>query len=236
MKDNRSRFIYIILYLFSLIFFNSAFAATNEKDISEQITQILNSRNQNEYGDAVRQQVRLLTPQTKLAGICPNPVLTVPASHRLTGKRSVLAKCDNKRWFIQIDVSAEGRYWVTAHPLAAGHSLSAQDIQQRTGSLAQLPAGTLFRADEIVGGILTHPLEAGEPLVKNQLRQRWLATTGKMVEVMSAGEDFQIRVKGKAMNNAAVNQSLKVRMKSGQIVTGTMTAEGIVRVNSKTGL
>lgn len=236
MPDISLPFIYIFIYLIALIGFNPARAATNEKDIRAKISEILNNRNQTEYGSAVRQQVMLLTPPAKLAGICVNPALIVPESRRLTGKRSVLAKCADKRFFIQIALTAEGRYWVAARHLSGGHTLTRQDIQPRTGNLAPLPAGTLFQADRIVGAMLTRPVEAGEPLVKSQLRPRWLATTGTRVEVMMAGEDFQIRAPGKAMNNAALNQPLKVRMKSGQTVTGTLIAAGVVRINSNTGL
>ncbi len=53
---------------------------------------------------------------------------------------------------------------------------------------------------------------------------------GQSVQVSARGEGFAIQNTGKALNNAAVNDALQVRMDSGQIVNGRLMADGSVQV------
>lgn len=227
------RFTYILLALFLLFSVNKISAGPVEMKLSARITEILNLRLKKEYGDAISQHITILTPAEKLAQLCPQPELTVPHNNRLTGNLSIAVRCGNQRRFIQVKVEAEGEYWVAARLLQPRQAITRADIKPHYGPLENIASGTLFRVDQILGRVTTRLVNEGQPLVKSQLRQQWQVTTGKEVEVIAGGEGFRIRSKGKAMNNAAVHQSLKVRMKSGQIVSGILTPQGSVRLDSK---
>lgn len=203
------------------------------KMINEKIDQVLAARAKQKYGDAVQQHATLLTPAEKLAGLCATPALRVPESIRLTGNRTVLAQCGTRRTFIQIRVEAEGSYWITTRALQAGQPITERDVRPFRGSLSHVPSATIFTNEPVIDAIPTRILQAGDLLVKNQLRQHWLAVTGKSVDVISNGAGFEIRAQGKAMANAAAGHPLNVRMKSGRIVSGIMSADGAVRISEQ---
>jgi flagella basal body P-ring formation protein FlgA len=60
--------------------------------------------------------------------------------------------------------------------------------------------------------------------VPNAVRQ------GQDVPVVSVGPGFRVSSEGRAMNNAAPGDSVRVRMPNGQVVTGTAQAGGTVEV------
>ncbi|POC77778.1 flagellar biosynthesis protein FlgA, partial [Vibrio vulnificus] len=49
-------------------------------------------------------------------------------------------------------------------------------------------------------------------------------------QVNAQGEGFSISGAGKAMNNAAAEDSVRVRMASGQIVSGVVGDDGAIRI------
>ncbi|MNF10643.1 Flagella basal body P-ring formation protein FlgA precursor [compost metagenome] len=53
---------------------------------------------------------------------------------------------------------------------------------------------------------------------------------GQPVQVMAQGNGFNISGSGKAMNNAAAEDSVRVRMASGQIISGIASDDGSIRV------
>lgn len=63
------------------------------------------------------------------------------------------------------------------------------------------------------------------------LRQAWRVKAGQRVMVVANGEGFSVNSEGQALNNAAVSQSARVRMSSGQIVSGIVGADGNILIN-----
>jgi len=49
--------------------------------------------------------------------------------------------------------------------------------------------------------------------------------------VIASGEGFSVNSEGKALNNAAVAQNARVRMISGQVVSGTVDSDGNILIN-----
>ncbi|WLI76348.1 flagellar basal body P-ring formation chaperone FlgA [Kosakonia sp. H02] len=176
--------------------------------------------------------IRIVTPQAKLAGLCPAPDLRLSGHPvRLTGNRSVIAKCGNKQQFIQIKVSATGQYWIAAHTLTPGQVVREGDIQAVTGELDKLPAGLLLDVRKIIGSTPTRIIRPGQPLSDNQLRRRWAVVANRDVEIVAPGDGFLIHAKGKALDNAAQDESVRIRTRTGRVVTATVVAEGTVSIN-----
>ncbi len=59
----------------------------------------------------------------------------------------------------------------------------------------------------------------------------WRVKAGQRVQVIANGEGFSVNAEGQAMNNAAVAQNARVRMTSGQIVSGTVDSDGNILIN-----
>ena len=51
------------------------------------------------------------------------------------------------------------------------------------------------------------------------------------VNVIASGDGFSANAEGQALNNAAVVQNARVRMVSGQVVSGVVDADGNILIN-----
>lgn len=54
---------------------------------------------------------------------------------------------------------------------------------------------------------------------------------GQRVNVIASGDGFSANAEGQALNNAAVAQNARVRMISGQVVSGVVDADGNILIN-----
>ncbi|EMN5545692.1 flagellar basal body P-ring formation protein FlgA [Enterobacter cloacae] len=184
-------------------------------------------------GEVVRTVALLATP-AQLSAVCDNPELSlVGHDSRLTGKRTVLAQCGARRHFLPVRISAQGTWWVASQSLPGGAIVQRSDIEPVTGTLDHQPSGLIFNADAIIGQRLTRAIDAGKPLLENQLRQQWRLRAGQTVDLVTAGSGFRIRSQGKALNNAAVDDVLKVKTTGGRTVSGKVAADGQVMIISQ---
>lgn len=216
----------ILLLLFFIPFTTSA--QIDNDSLIQKINALLNGDSR-ETG-VVRRATLLSTAEKRMA-LCDEPRLSLSGAQRLTGNRTVVAQCGNKKHFIQIRVEAEGRWWVAARDLKAGSMLNTQDIVPRSGPLANLPGDVMTQLGSIEGAVLTRAVRAGQPLTQNQLRKSWRVSRGEEVDVIAWGDGFHIYAKGKALDNAAVDEAVRVRMKTGQLVSGSVNKDGSVRIN-----
>jgi len=180
--------------------------------------------------DVVRNPELLASPK-QIAAVCENPTLTIAGNDsRLTGKRTVIARCGNRKHFLPVLVHATGTWWVASQSLPGGAIVQRSDIEPQSGSLGNLPTGVIFNPNEIIGQRLTRAVTAGKPLLQNQLRQQWRLHAGQQVDLVTTGDGFRIRGQGKALNNAAVNDMLKVRTANGQTLSGKVADDGQVEI------
>ena len=68
-------------------------------------------------------------------------------------------------------------------------------------------------------------------LGRGMLRQAWRIKAGQRVLVIANGDGFRVNAEGKALNNAAVAQNARVRMISGQVVSGIVDSDGNILIN-----
>lgn len=221
-----------------LIFCLTASAATGAspsvETLKTQITALVNTHSERPSDNAIVRTIKILTPVEQLTTLCAAPELSVAGNNlRLTGNKSIIAQCGNKRKFIQISVQAQGTWWTARNGIKPGSVIGEHDIVPRTGSLERLPAGLIFDRNSIVGQTATRTINKGQPVVENQLRKGWAVVSGQEVDVLATGEGFQIRAKAKALDSAAAGQPVRISTRTGQIVTGLVTPDGKVNINLK---
>jgi flagella basal body P-ring formation protein FlgA len=85
--------------------------------------------------------------------------------------------------------------------------------------------------DQVVGKTLTRSLVAGAPLTLNSIRQTSVIKSGDRVRVLMVGKNFSVSGEGVAMSSAAAGDQVKVRMGSGQSVSGLAVRAGVVQIN-----
>ena len=224
----------VLSLIFCLLSFDAIAATLSAETLKTQITALVNSHNERPADSAIIRSIKILTPAEQLTSLCATPELSIAGNNRrLTGNKSIIAQCGNKRKFIQISVQAQGTWWTARHGIKPGSVIEANDIEPRTGSLDRLPAGLIFDRENIVGQTATRTINKGQAVVENQLRKGWSVVSGQEVDVLATGEGFQIRIKAKALDSAAAGQPVRLSTRSGQIVTGMVAPDGKVHINLK---
>ncbi|MBH1961391.1 MAG: flagellar basal body P-ring formation protein FlgA [Rhodocyclales bacterium] len=159
--------------------------------------------------------------------------VTMDTTARAWGKTHVNVRCtsDNPwRIYVPVEIHVLTSYVVSTRPLSAGQLISATDIALHPGDLAEMPQGTLTDLAQALGQLSRVSLPANRPLRADMLRQPQIITQGQNVKINSGGVGFQVSSDGRALNNAATGQLVRVRLASGQTVSGVAQANGTVTV------
>lgn len=222
MKRNDTLTLALGLLFMSQTLTHQAMAA----DLSVQVNQFFRQQ----YPDKNNQiNVIIKTPQSQWPQ-CEMPEITLPANARPWGNISLSVRCEGLRRFIQTQVQVSGQYVVAARQLTAGAKITPQDIEMKQGRLDTLSPGALLEPSFAQGAVSLRQINAGQPLTRNMLRRLWIVKAGQDVQVLAQGDGFNVNGSGKAMNNAAVQDNVRVRMASGQIVSGTVSDDGIIKI------
>lgn len=112
-----------------------------------------------------------------------------------------------------------------------GGKLTPANVTLKRGRLDQLPPRTVLDIRQIQDAVSLRDLAPGQPVQLTMIRQAWRVKAGQRVQVIANGEGFSVNAEGQAMNNAAVAQNARVRMTSGQIVSGTVDSDGNILIN-----
>jgi len=162
---------------------------------------------------------------------CDQPSFSVVGFTKLWGNVNVLARCANEKRYLQVAVQATGNYVVAAGPIARGSVLQTNSVTLKRGRLDQLPPRTMLDINQAQDAVSLRDVAPGQPIQISMLRQAWRVKAGQQVMVVANGDGFRINSEGKALNNAAVAQNARVRMSSGQVVSGTVDSDGNILIN-----
>lgn len=180
------------------------------------------------FSDEVSVTVR--TPPN-LYPSCEQPSFTLTGTTKLWGNVNVLARCANEKRYLQVAVQATGNYVVAAAPIARGSVLQASSVTLKRGRLDQLPPRTMLDINQAQDAVSLRDMAPGQAIQLSMLRKAWRVKAGQQVMVVANGDGFSINSEGKALNNAAVAQNARVRMSSGQVVSGTVDSDGNILIN-----
>lgn len=164
---------------------------------------------------------------------CSEPEAFLPAGSRLWGAATVGVRCRKPAsWTVYVPVSIKvmASVVVAAKSLPHGQVIGQADILTRTEDITQLPGNILNDPLQAIGKTLAGSVPSGYPLRADALRSPLAVTQGQIVKVVAQGRGFRVSSEGKALANATEGQTVTVRTSSGQIVSGTARAGGIVEV------
>lgn len=176
-------------------------------------------------------QIGIDTPLSGDFPACDALEAFLPAGASLRGRVSVGVRCQvEPRWirYVQAHIAVIGAYHAAAKQIDAGHILTAADTVVLKADMATLPASVVVDARQLVGQVALNRIAEGAPVRREQLRGASLVQQGQIVKVVSRGAGFVVTTEGKAMTTAAAGALVQVRMPSGQLFSGTLSAEGIV--------
>ncbi len=173
-----------------------------------------------------------LDPRAQL-GPCQSFEPFVPAGGRLWGKSTLGIRClAPSTWtiYVPVHISINGNYLVSTRAMPAGQLVGSADIALRNGDLCRLPENTLNDPAQAIGKTVKNSFSAGQPLRSDLLIAPWAVQQGQRVKTLSNGSGFSVSSEGKALNNAIAGQIVQVRTPSGQTISGTAHAGGIVEI------
>lgn len=142
---------------------------------------------------------------------------------RSIGRTTVGVRClAPQRWtvYLSAQVSVTGQYVVTRGPLRARQEISADDLLLREGDLGALPADVATDPQALVGFRAVSGIAAGAPLRAGLLRPPLVVQQGQPTRLLMSGPGFTVQSEGQAMANASRGDRVRVKTRSGQIVSG----------------
>lgn len=162
---------------------------------------------------------------------CESPDFSTPGNSRLWGNMSVMMRCGNDKRFIQVQVGAVGNYVVATRSLPRGSTMNAQSVALKRGRLDSLPTQVLTLTDQAINAVTLRDITPDMPLTRSMIRLPWRVKAGQQVRVIANGDGFSVNSEGRALNNVATGQHARVRMDSGQIVSGLVDSDGNILIN-----
>ncbi|OJW91280.1 flagellar basal body P-ring formation chaperone FlgA [Thiobacillus sp. 65-1402] len=166
--------------------------------------------------------IQVKAPRTALPA-CSALDAFQPAGSRSIGKISVGVRClAPAQWtvYLPAQVRVIGPYAVTRQPLPTNHVLTAADIVLREGDLGSLPADVVTDADAMLGYRAVSGLAAGAPLRSALLRPPLAVQQGQVTRLVLNGPGFSVQSEGQALANAGRGDRVRVKTRSGQVISG----------------
>ena len=120
---------------------------------------------------------------------------------------------------------------VAARDLAPGHVLQAGDWKWQTLDLAKLPAEVIESEQSAQNKEIVRNISSGRPLQLNDLRAITVIKTGDQVKLNIMGQGFSIDASAVALTQAAVGDTVRVRLPEGRVLQGVAVSAGVVEVN-----
>ncbi|CDL79515.1 Flagella basal body P-ring formation protein flgA [Xenorhabdus cabanillasii JM26] len=214
----------VSLAFFLNLFFGGSLAWGNDlpRSINDYFKQIHHDTN-------YKVSVDIKTPEQQWP-TCESPEIHPPMGNKNWGNISLPVNCGQQRRFMQIYVSVTGPYLVSSRAIQRNSVLREKDFQVKTGALDKLPNDIIHNKKVTLNGIAIRNISAGQFITRNMLRRPWVIKTGQNVVVILDGQNFRVRYEGKAINNAASFDNIRVRLVSGQVITGEAQENGSVKM------
>lgn len=176
-------------------------------------------------------QISIDTPLSGNLPPCDALEPFLPGGAQLRGRVSVGVRClGSPGWtrYVQARIAVMGTYHAAARQIEAGHILTAADTVGVEADMTSLPASVMVDSGQLLGKVALHRITLGAPVRREQLRGVLLAQQGQTLKVVSQGKGFVVSTEGKAMTAAEAGDMVQVRIQGGQLVSGTLRADGVV--------
>jgi flagellar basal body P-ring formation protein FlgA len=176
-----------------------------------------------------------LDPRLRLAP-CQQIDLYLPPGTLPWGRTRIGLRCVSGpvAWnvYLPMTVKVWRKAVVSTAALAAGSELSATDLQVVEVDIAGSNAPVFTETSRLLGRRLVNAVSAGVAMRADNLRVRQWFAAGDKVTLVYRGEGFEASTDGQALNSGMEGQPVRVRVGSGQVITGQPTGENRVEVRS----
>lgn len=172
-------------------------------------------------------------PRITRQAACDQLQAFLPSGQRLRSRMTVGVRCmAPSSWtsYVQANLSVQGYYYVANRNIAAGDTVSLDDLSAREGDILRVANGIVFDPSQAVGYIATQRIPAGSPVKSTTLRDPNSIQRGQAVRTEARGPGFVATGEGQALQAGAPGAQIQVKSSSGQIITGTVLNANTVQV------
>jgi flagellar basal body P-ring formation protein FlgA len=175
-----------------------------------------------------------IPPRIQLAR-CPESPKTIvgPAPH-MNDRVLVEIRCQGPpAWHLYVPVRIVGttRVAIAAHAIVAGSVLTANDLRVEQHDMTELPPGYLDDPAIAVGRTAARPISGGAILSNQLLVASKAVQRGQTVTLVADAGGMSVRMAGRALGDAMVNQRVRVQnLSSGKVVEGIARSEQVVEI------
>lgn len=175
-----------------------------------------------------------LDPRLRLPR-CQRPLdAELLGQQRNSANVTVTIKCQgNKPWSIHVPVkiSTFADIFVTARPLPRGVAIEPSDLRQERRETSLLSNGYFEHAETVVGRMPKRSLPKGAAVTPSDLELSRVIQRGHKVTIIASSGSITVRMPGKALDDAAAGELIKVENSSSKrVVEAVVLRPGIVEV------
>lgn len=185
-------------------------------------------------GTEVRIEVGQLDARLRLARCDAPPEAELAPGARTLGKTTVRLSCTRPvAWSIFVPAYIEQYTHVVtiARPVARQQLITAPDLQLERLEVSTLRTGYYDDLREVVGMQARRALAPGHVVTATLVAPRTLIERGQIIMLHSGHDGLMVRMRGEALEDGALGESIRVRNLSSQrIVEGYVEATGTVRI------
>ncbi len=175
-----------------------------------------------------------IAPRPGLARCPGGPETSVGAAPHMNDRILVEIRCQGApAWHLYVPVRIVGTaaVAVAAHAIVAGSVLTSGDLRVEQHDLTELPPGFLDDPAIAVGRTAARPISGGAILSNQQLVASKVLQRGQTVTLVADAGGMSVRMAGRALADAMVNQRVRVQnLSSGKIVEGIARSEQVVEI------
>ena len=166
---------------------------------------------------------------------CSRPITpVVSAGAHMRDRILVELRCPGAQpWHLYVPVRLVGTspVAIAAHAIVAGSTLSDKDIRVEQRDIPELPPGFLDDPTVAFGLTVARPISSGAVITNQYLVSAKAVQRGQTVTLIADSGPMSIRMEGKALGDALINQRVKVEnLSSGKIVEGVARSEQTVDI------
>jgi flagella basal body P-ring formation protein FlgA len=166
---------------------------------------------------------------------CSRPVTpVVGAGGHMRDRMLVELRCPGTPpWHIYVPVRMVGTspVAIAARAIVAGSILTDKDVRIEQRDIPELPPGYLDDPTVAIGLTAARPISSGAVITNQYLLAAKALQRGQTVTLIADSGPMSIRMQGKALSDALINQRVKVQnLSSGKVVEGVARSEQTVEI------
>lgn len=156
------------------------------------------------------------------------------SGQRKYGNTTISIRCSGpKPWTVHVPVTVKAytNVVIVNRPLNRHTPINAEDVTLEERDISSLRSGFFEHLDDVIGRHPKRTLIAGSALSPKDVDSQKIIRQGNSVTIVAKMQGITVRVKGKALGNAAKGESITVRNLSSQRkIEAIAIAPGIVEV------